>query len=211
MGKLLLFNLLRSGEGWLDSCFIQFHSFRCLMSSPAQMFVFVSDRLACVKIVGRANFTTSIDFKMLINELDRQGYKCYVLDLSECMLMDSTFLGVMAGMALKFGGGQTCNGREHVIELLNANERNIESLETLGVLHLFKVVKGSDRLPTELTDRGAAPITLHSREEVTQNCLEAHKLLMDICPANISKFKEVTQFLAENLKKLKPEGQEGRG
>jgi anti-sigma B factor antagonist len=177
------------------------------MNSPsAQLLVFVSGHLACVKIVGRANFSTSIDFKTLINELEKQGFTCYVLDLSECVLMDSTFLGVMAGLALKFQDPQNRNGHDSMIELLNPNARNIDSLESLGVLHLFKVVNNPDRLPAELTDRGSAPAATPSREEVTRNCLEAHKLLMELCPNNISKFKEVTQFLSENLKKLKPEG-----
>jgi hypothetical protein len=42
-----------------------------------------------------------------------------------------------------------------------------------------------------------------SREEVVTNCLEAHKLLMTLDPANVSKFKEVTQFLSEDLKRIK--------
>jgi hypothetical protein len=112
----------------------------------------------------------------------------------------------MAGLALKLREPPYRNGHENLIELLNPNARNLESLESLGVLHLFKVINSTDRLPAELTAHTPAPTTTPSREEVTSNCLEAHKLLMDLCPANVSKFKEVTQFLAENLKKLKPEG-----
>jgi len=170
------------------------------------MFVYVSGKLACIRIVGRANFTASIDFKALVNELCRQGYTCYILDLTECMLMDSTFLGVMAGLALKLREPAYRNGHENMIELLNPNARNLESLDSLGVMHLFKIVNGTDRLPAELTEQATPPAMTPSREEVTSNCLEAHKLLMELCPTNVSKFKEVTQFLSENLKKLKPEG-----
>lgn len=100
------------------------------MNPPsAQLLVFVSGHLACVKIVGRANFSTSIDFKALINELEKQGFTCYILDLSECVLMDSTFLGVMAGLALKFRDPQNRNGQDSMIELLNPNARNLDSLE----------------------------------------------------------------------------------
>jgi hypothetical protein len=38
---------------------------------------------------------------------------------------------------------------------------------------------------------------------VTHACIEAHQILMDISPANAAKFKDVTQFLAEGLKKPK--------
>jgi len=177
------------------------------MSTPsAQLFVFVSGNLACVRIVGRANFTSSIDFKLLVNELFAKGFTCFVLDLSECVLMDSTFLGVLAGLALKMREPQYRNGHEKQIELLNPNARNLESLESLGVLHLFKVLNCGDRLPAELTQQETAPAATPTREEVTRTCLDAHKLLMELSPANISKFKEVTQFLAEDLKKLKSGG-----
>src|SRR5580698_7201420 len=122
---------------------------------PAQLFVYVSGKLACIKIVGRANFTASIDFKALVNELCLQGYTCYILDLTECLLMDSTFLGVMAGLALKLREPAYRNGHDNVIELLNPNARNLESLESLGVMHLFKVVNGTDRLPAELAEHEA--------------------------------------------------------
>ena len=54
-----------------------------------------------------------------------------MLDLSECVLMDSTFLGVLAGFGLKLSGG---NGDQAgmAIELFNPSPRITELLETLG-------------------------------------------------------------------------------
>ncbi len=40
------------------------------------------------------------------------------------------------------------------------------------------------------------------RKEISRTCLEAHEALMRINPNNIPKFKEVAQFLAEDLKKM---------
>jgi hypothetical protein len=42
-----------------------------------------------------------------------------------------------------------------------------------------------------------------SKEDLSKTCLEAHQTLMAVNPDNIPKFKEVTQFLAEDLKKSK--------
>ena len=163
----------------------------------------VAQKFACIKISGRANFTSSIDFKVLLNELLAKGFNTFVLDLSECVLMDSTFLGVLAGFGLKVNPGH--NGSKLLcIELLNTNARITELLENLGVLNLFKLAQGPLKLPegTETLPHTAATPT---REEVTRNCLDAHKTLMEINPDNVPKFKEVTQFLAEDLKKLKSE------
>src|SRR4051812_42254884 len=175
------------------------------MSTPsAKLLVFVSGHLACVKIVGRANFTSSIDFKTLLNELLQKDYTCLLIDLSECVLMDSTFLGVLSGFGLKMFPARDGEQNGTGIELLNPNPRISELLENLGVLHLFKVVNGPLALPDEVQAhaRETSP-SAPTREEVTRNCLEAHRTLMDISPANIPKFKEVTQFLAEDLKKPK--------
>src|SRR6185436_1456234 len=112
------------------------------MSTPsAKMSVSVGERCACIRISGRANFTSSIDFKTLLTELLQKNYNYLVLDLSDCMLMDSTFLGVLAGFGLKMYGPQP-DKVERTLELFNPNPRIAELLENLGVLHLFKVIQG---------------------------------------------------------------------
>jgi anti-sigma B factor antagonist len=176
------------------------------MAAPlARMLVYVSDRLACVRIVGRANFTSSIEFKTLINELIEKGYSCFALDLSECALMDSTFLGVLAGLGLKLA--TPANGAEshHGIDLLNPNPRIADLLENLGILHLFQVINGPAPVPSAALASPSAPSAAPTHEEITRNCLEAHELLMAVSPANIPKFKDVAKFLAEDLRKPRPD------
>jgi anti-sigma B factor antagonist len=165
------------------------------------MLVSIGERSAMVQIAGRANFTSSVDFKTLLDQLLQRGYTCFVLDLTECVLMDSTFLGVLAGFGLKLNSPQN-DKVVRTIQLFNPNGRISELLENLGVLHLFKVTEGPVKTPD-----GAAPKDVKSinasREEVTRTCLEAHKTLMDINPDNVSRFKDVTAFLADDLKKMK--------
>jgi anti-anti-sigma regulatory factor len=173
------------------------------MSTPsATILVFVGEQFACIKIIGRANFASSIDFKTLVNELRQKGYHYFVLDLSECVLMDSTFLGVLTGFGLKMApdAGHDDQG-SRAIELFNPNPRITDLLENLGVLHLFKVKQGLVAMP-ECTERTHTPVSA-SREEVTRACLEAHQTLMQVNPDNVPKFKEVARFLVEDLKKLK--------
>ena len=72
-----------------------------MSTSSAKLSVLVCKNFACVKIAGRANFTFSPDFKTLLEELAQKGYAHFIIDLSECVLMDSTFLGVLAQFGLK--------------------------------------------------------------------------------------------------------------
>lgn len=172
-----------------------------MSTAPATIRVFAGDRFACIKISGRANFTSSIDFKTLVHELLEKGCRYLVLDLSECTLMDSTFLGVLAGFGLKSASGKDGQGGVP-IELLNPNERVVELLESLGVLHLFKLVQGQ-ATATEATESRALTPCDSTREEVARACLEAHQTLMELNPQNAAKFKDVATFLAEDLKKAK--------
>jgi anti-sigma B factor antagonist len=161
--------------------------------------VLVGKNFACVKIAGRANFAFSLDFKTLINELAGKGYRHFIIDLSECVLMDSTFLGVLAGFGLKLNPKGA--SEERGIELLNANARVTELLENLGTLHLFKMISGALQLPDDVKTCTPAPIH-PTHEQITRTSLEAHQTLMAVNPENVARFKDVTQFLAEDLKNL---------
>jgi len=165
------------------------------------MLVSIGERSAMVQISGRANFTSSVDFKTLLDQLLQRGYTCFILDLTECVLMDSTFLGVLAGFGLKLNTPQT-DKIERTIQLYNPNGRISELLENLGVLHLFKVTEGQVKTP-DGAPANDVKTTNASREEVTKTCLEAHQTLMDINPGNVTRFKDVTAFLADDLKKMK--------
>ncbi|MGH8024235.1 MAG: STAS domain-containing protein [Limisphaerales bacterium] len=168
-----------------------------MMALPsAKLSVLVGKDFACVKIAGRANFTFSPDFKTLLVELIQKGYGHFIIDLSDCVLMDSTFLGVLAGFGIKLNQASAPDGR---VELSNPNARVTELLENLGVLPLFKIINGSLQLSGE--ERVPAPVH-PSHEEITRTSLEAHQALMAVNPDNVLRFKDVTQFLAEDLKNL---------
>lgn len=159
----------------------------------------VGRNFACVKINGRANFSLSPDFKTLLEQLIHKGYKHFIIDLSECVLMDSTFLGTLAQFGLKLNptGADVMPG----IELLNCNPRVTELLENLGVLHLFKTSTGAMNLPGDV--KTCTPEPVHpTHEQITRTCLEAHRTLMAVNPENVARFKDVTQFLAEDLNNL---------
>jgi anti-sigma B factor antagonist len=163
------------------------------------IFVAVAENAAVIKVVGRANFNSSVHFKSVINELRQRGLNAFVLDLTECVTMDSTFLGVLAGLVLQ-GSQEAHEGKRLVIQLLNPNQRVADLLDNLGVVHLFSLCSTLEQ-PTTFRPVEDSPEA--SKEELNKTCLEAHQLLMAINPANIPKFKEVTQFLAEDLKRAK--------
>ncbi len=159
--------------------------------------VAVFNQIACIKISDRANFTSSLDLKKLVTELWEHGYQCFILDLTDCLAMDSTFLGVVSELGLKFYGDGDSNA--HLIELVNPNPRLAEDLDNLGIAHLFKISERSEPLCEKFEPltcmQGVKPA------DITRTCLKAHQTLIDINPENERKFKDVTQYLTENLKR----------
>ena len=117
-----------------------------MSTHTAKLLVFAGEKFSCIKIIGRANFNSSVDFKTLVNELRAKGYGYFILDLSE--LMDSTFLGILTGFGLEISPNPEVGG-DGSIELLNANGRITELLENLGVLHLFKLTRCPEPRPCD--------------------------------------------------------------
>ena len=167
--------------------------------SSASLSVLIGKKFACVKIAGRANFASSPDFKTLLSELAQKGFNHFIIDLSECVLMDSTFLGVLAGFGMKLNPQGAPAGRG--IELHNTTVRVSELLENLGAAQLFNLTSGPLQLPDDVkvsTPESISP----SHEQITRTSLEAHQTLMAMNPENVARFKDVAQFLAEDLKNL---------
>ena len=176
------------------------------MNAPtAKLFVAVTDDAVWIRIFGRANFVSSIDFKTLMSELWHKGFHHYVIDLSDCALMDSTFLGTLAGFGLKLGNGGS-QQKNHPIELLNANARIAELLENLGAIHLFTMASGQPAIPTAARTQESETQS-HSKDDLKRACLEAHETLMEISPGNVRKFTDVTQFLGSGLQNVVPKSE----
>jgi len=167
--------------------------------SSANLSVLVGKNFVCVKIAGRANFASSPDFKTLLNELRQKGFGHFLIDLSDCVLMDSTFLGVLAGFGMKLNPQGA--PPERGIELHNPTTRVSDLLENLGASHLFKTTTGILKLPADVT--ASTPASIHpTHEQIARTSLEAHETLMAMNPENQARFKDVAQFLAEDLKSI---------
>ena len=128
----------------------------------------------------------------------QRGYRDFVVDLRDCEQMDSTFMGTLAGVALRLReigmGG---------LRAVNANERNAGLLTSLGLDQLFSVedtVSGEEVFPgDEAKLRQTAPAARVDADEQKQIVLEAHEALAEADSANAMKFKDVLEFLRHEL------------
>lgn len=174
-------------------------------AGPSNLVAAVANEAGFVKVIGRANVALSVQFKMLIGKLQGNGFRSFVIDLGECATMDSTFLGVLVG-AVMYPAGAPPGAGAICLQLLNPNQRIADLLENLGVAHLFTMLHGANPAEAALAPSTPASVPA-SKEEISRTCLEAHQLLMAVNPKNVPKFKDVAQFLAEDLRKLKREAE----
>lgn len=152
------------------------------------------DRTVCVKVEGRGTFQNSPGLKEFVKQMIQRGYRDFVVDLKDCELMDSTFMGTLAGAALRLreiGQGS--------LEVTHANERNSNLLSGLGLDQLFKVSEGGRSFPARATQLVEAPEPVATEESQKEVVLQAHEALAAADEANAIKFRDVLEFLRQDL------------
>lgn len=151
--------------------------------------------LGFVKVVGRGSFQNSGCLKAFYLQLLKEGVNRFVVDLENCTYLDSTFLGILLGLGLKLK--EAGNGLLHI---LNANPRNLELLKNLGLDRLIQIDNSRANLngiaEKQLEEM---PCPIPTRAEAAPTILEAHENLMEFDPRNVPKFKDVVEFLREDL------------
>lgn len=158
--------------------------------------------LGFIKVVGRGSFQNSGCLKAFYQQLLKDGVRRFVVDLEACTYLDSTFLGILLGLGLKL---KECGAG--LLHILNANARNLELLRNLGLdrlIHIAGVNEGRDNGAAVLNGvkeglMKEMPCPVPTRAEAAPTILEAHENLMEFDPRNVPKFKDVVEFLREDL------------
>jgi anti-anti-sigma regulatory factor len=181
------------------------------MTNPMtdELLVAVRDTSAFVCVHGRGTFKVGPALKQFGAATIDQGCTRLVFDMSNCVGMDSTFMGVLAGLALRLEG-QAGAG----IVLVNLNAKTLANLRTLGLDRLIRVHEAGqatgetrDEL-AGLEDLCALDTSGVDKRENVETMLGAHQDLVTASAANLPKFKNVLDFLSQDLKKLDDDGQD---
>ncbi len=154
-----------------------------------------SANLGFVKVVGRGSFQNSGCLKTFYLQLLKDNVDKFVVDLDACTYLDSTFLGILLGLGLKLKAAG--NGLLHI---LNASPRNVELLKNLGLDRLISIdAKRIDLNGVADQQLQALECPTQTKAEAGPTILEAHEALMEFDPRNVPKFKDVVEFLREDL------------
>ncbi|MDP3981541.1 MAG: STAS domain-containing protein [Chlamydiota bacterium] len=165
-----------------------------MMSEENVIEVGTTGKKAFIRIKGRGDFINSQPLKEFIQGMINNDLSDILVDLKECKTMDSTFMGVLAGTALELK-----NKYNKTLTLFNVEEHNIELLTTLGI-HMFV-----NMLPGDSTEQPNEYKSLKTssanKKQMTEEMLQAHSTLMEISEENRVKFKDVYEYLKDELRK----------
>ncbi len=158
---------------------------------------------ALVQVKGRGSFKVGPALKEFAVTALTNGCRLFVFDMNDCTGMDSTFMGVLAGVAMKVK--EEPGGR---IVLINMNTKSQNLLETLGVTRLVETHPVGDTseevksLFAGLVGSEALSSAIDDRKLTLETMLEAHEDLVKVSPDNLPKFRSVMAYLSADLKQV---------
>jgi anti-sigma B factor antagonist len=143
-------------------------------------------------VKGRATFECSSPIKSFADNIVSDVIQKITIDLKTCSWMDSTFMGTLAILGLH------AKKADIIVNILNADEKNIKLLKEIGIYKLFIF----DSNTSESTCSAWKNITCQAnsnKQNVAKTVLEAHKTLMSVDEKNISKFKKVVELIKKDI------------
>ncbi|MDD4540341.1 MAG: STAS domain-containing protein [Lentisphaeria bacterium] len=156
----------------------------------AQLLVAEQGPLILFQLHGRGTLKLCQEFSLYCDDmLARDDIKSVMLDLANCSSMDSTFMGIMVKIGIR------AKGRLALL-VVNANDNHHELLDGVGVSRVWKYIDAPVPNPSWATLAAATAGAVKDMAAKSQIILEAHQALMAIDPANIPKFQNVVDMIA---------------
>ncbi len=150
-----------------------------------------------IRVTGRGSFKVSSTLKQFIAEVAaKHPVTMVVLDLTECIGMDSTFMGVLAGLS----GRLKQHGQ--ILELINLSEKNTQLLATLGVDRVIAHYSHSHGHAMPDQPAQALPVTQATKKDLAETALLAHETLVEFSEENRPRFKRVIEYLKADVDRL---------
>lgn len=156
-----------------------------------------ADDILFIRVIGRGSFKVAAPMKQFIaTTCDRHHIQTVVIDLAECIGMDSTFMGVLAGLSGRL------KKTDRKLELINLSQKNTDLLATLGVdqvLAFYNHAHGH-HVPEPQTE--SLSTDQASKKEMAETALQAHENLVQLSADNKPRFKRVIELLKEDVERL---------
>lgn len=167
-----------------------------------------------LRVEGAGSRENSADVSRHVQPQILRGTDTFVVDLEQCTSLDSTFMGMLIGLAK-----QVRHDVQGCLHVINAKGRNAQLLRGLGVQYFcsvteddgpFAIRPGSDACGCGDYHKTRADVVFGpelehldlSKLELTEHCLEAHTRLCEAGKDNQEKFQHVVDLMEQKLVQL---------
>ena len=158
----------------------------------AEIFTAEKSGILKVKVVGRATFAVAPALRDFVKSVDeKENIKAVEVNLAECTGMDSTFMGILAMLALK------ARKKKFPVKVINPGI-NKKLLDGLGLSKMFEYIDIDE--PNSESWR-KTNIEMESRQQNAKTVLDAHQVLMEADEGNVEKFKTVVDMVKKDIEK----------
>ena len=168
------------------------------MNPNSSILVGCNQKVVCIRVQGKGSFQNSTGIKQFATAMIHRGHRNFVVDLADCPVMDSTFMGTLTGVALRLR--EIGQGEVHVI---NSNARNTDLLAGLGLDQILSLDNASadEGLYHPLDEAAASlsPEQAADKKATTETMIAAHQALVDADPENFCRFKDVIDYLKQDI------------
>ncbi len=172
---------------------------KIIMEQSANLKVGRRQQAVIFKVSGCGTFRSSPSLKKLALAAIKEGKaEEIIIDLKDCLYMDSTFMGTLVGINCAL---LKRSGRRLIIA--NASDRGKCLLDNLGLSRILEMRKDLGTFETEWELVMDEP--LESRA-LAKHILTAHDCLEKIDAQNQARFSEVKRLLLESLSQKEPSG-----
>ena len=159
------------------------------------------DGVVWIRVEGKGSFQNSPELKEFALHMIKRGTTRFVIDLENCPVMDSTFMGTLVGIVRNQNPAP-----ESSLEVLNVNARNLQLIQSLGLDQLLTLDTDGSQWP-DIRHQVASMIDSENRlehidlEKRTNNehVLEAHQQLSTANKENVTRFHDVIEFLKKEM------------
>ena len=151
-----------------------------------------SGHTAYIKIHGKGTFKLAPDFKDFVEQEMKKNMRGILIDLYSCETLDSTFIGTITSLTLKYA-----NSNKSRIRLFNVNKHIRSILKNLGLINILDIFD-EENAPEEKFESIASGNK--SKIEIAGLMLDAHETLASLNNKNAAEFKNVVEMLSKTVK-----------
>ena len=164
-----------------------------MATAPGSLFVARAGSTVYIRVTGLGIASIGLDLWDFAEEMERQGYYRFIVDLDECQSFDSTFMGVLVGVA-EAAGKEEGGG----VMVIHPSPHHRKLMTEVGLTKILTVREDPVDIPSGLQMTALYELARTSEKRI-QMIREAHEQLCELDERNRAKFGAFLDMLSREI------------